>query len=654
MQLKHLAAALLSSLLIMAAPIVSAAADEGIAVSEQTSNESVSETADDESGSEGEAEQKLAADFKVKLKSSYTYTGSTVLPATQDSDFSVKYGDTVLKRNKDYTVQYLNNIKVGYKTAKLRLKGIGEYSGQVDIPFTIKPKRLNINLLTSKNDGFTVGWINDPNALGFQVKYSTDPNFAKNVHSHTVIGKDQATLNSVPTVGEVWYVKVRAFISSDGTVNGTRYGDYSDVRKIKILDGIKSVTIPYISYTYSGKKITPAVKVKGYSGRSYSADSYTVKYTDNVNVGKAGITVTGKSPLSGSYSRYFFVKPKRNKITSIVSVNDGIKLTWERDNTALGYQVLYSTDKNFEKNVHSTTITKLSKTSVGLINVPKKGETWYVKVRSFITKTGVIGSTRYGNYSPAKKITVLYDPDLQYLLSAKDIFKKACELLGSPYNTTYPTNKGTNVVHKDYPLLPTAQARIKGVDCSGLVYWTLRNLGVSITSPQSVAEPGNYYTEDMGMPCLTYEWFSDTRMVPFTDLTMKVNGYPSKGGKLKLIRDQLTNSRTDYYHDDYGNMIPPGSIVLWNNPTGINHMWFYIGYAEGGKEGIKKLLKEKYGITGIQDSAIYYDKNDVDYWKIESAGHGKGCILSNGVLECPARAGTCVWRITADAPEVIK
>ena len=66
----------------------------------------------------------------------------------------------------------------------------------------------------------------------------------------------------------------------------------------------------------------------------------------------------------------------------------------------------YSTDKNFEKNVHSWTTTNISKLSENFSSVPRSGETWYVKVRSFYTKDGKTSSTRYGNYSAVKSIKI--------------------------------------------------------------------------------------------------------------------------------------------------------------------------------------------------------------------------------------------------------
>ena len=125
-------------------------------------------------------------------------------------------------------------------------------------------------------------------------------------------------------------------------------------------------------------------------------------------VGVATITVkgTGKN-TTGTYKKTFVVKPAKNAIKTISSTKGAFKITWTKATAgATGYQVEYSTDKNFAKNVHSYTSTNLSDLSENFSSVPKSGETWYVKVRSFVTKDGKATSTRYGNYSDVKTIKI--------------------------------------------------------------------------------------------------------------------------------------------------------------------------------------------------------------------------------------------------------
>ncbi len=195
------------------------------------------------------------------------------------------------------------------------------------------------------------------------------------------------------------------------TGKGKYAGTYKKTFKVKALDLSSSyakVTIPYSSYTYTGSQIKPTVTVKFKDGDVIPATQYTVSYSDNTKVGVATITVkgTGKN-TTGTYKKTFVVKPAKNAIKTISSTKGAFKITWTKATAgATGYQVEYSTDKNFAKNVHSYTSTNLSDLSENFSSVPKSGETWYVKVRSFVTKDGKATSTRYGNYSDVKTIKI--------------------------------------------------------------------------------------------------------------------------------------------------------------------------------------------------------------------------------------------------------
>lgn len=66
--------------------------------------------------------------------SSYVYDGKAKKPAV-----TVKYGNTVLKKGTDYTVDYRNNKNAG--TAKVIITGKGNYTGTVTKTFTITVKK---------------------------------------------------------------------------------------------------------------------------------------------------------------------------------------------------------------------------------------------------------------------------------------------------------------------------------------------------------------------------------------------------------------------------------------------------------------------------------------------------------------------------------
>ncbi len=91
--------------------------------------------------------------------------------------------------------------------------------------------------------------------------------------------------------------------------------------------------------TYTGKEIKPAVKVT-LDGKEVAAANYDVEYKDNINVGNATVTVTGKAPAyTGSATQTFTIvekafsnsdKPMINIPTQLKGENTiaGTKITW--------------------------------------------------------------------------------------------------------------------------------------------------------------------------------------------------------------------------------------------------------------------------------------------------------------------------------------
>ena len=74
------------------------------------------------------------------------------------------------------------------------------------------------------------------------------------------------------------------------------------------------------------------------------------------------------------------------------------KVTVQKVEGAAGYQIVYSTDKQFKKNVKKVTISGTSKTLGKLA----KGKTYYVKVRAY--KLDENSTKIYGLFSPVKTI----------------------------------------------------------------------------------------------------------------------------------------------------------------------------------------------------------------------------------------------------------
>ncbi|MBR3667025.1 MAG: hypothetical protein IKN66_07715, partial [Ruminococcus sp.] len=157
---------------------------------------------------------------------SYTYTGSAIKPKIT-SVIDV-HGNKVPASS--YGVMYANNTKVGKAT--IVVIGKGSYSGSnVSRTFIIKPKPGTLTL-TSTSGAFKASWTKDTSATGYEVQYTKDKTFKTGVTTYNVSKNTTTSVNfsSKPKTGETWYVKYRAYV----TVNGTKYGNYSAVKSIKI------------------------------------------------------------------------------------------------------------------------------------------------------------------------------------------------------------------------------------------------------------------------------------------------------------------------------------------------------------------------------------------------------------------------------------
>ncbi len=75
-------------------------------------------------------------------------------------------------------------------------------------------------------------------------------------------------------------------------------------------------------------------------------------------------------------------------------------MQWKKDNRSDGYQVQYSTDKKFKKNVKNVVIGK-KQTTKQTIKKLKTGKKYYVRIRSY---KKISGKKYYGTWSSKKTV----------------------------------------------------------------------------------------------------------------------------------------------------------------------------------------------------------------------------------------------------------
>lgn len=317
------------------------------------------------------------ADCTVKLaQSSYTYDGTAKKPAVTIEG---------LTENTDYTVSYSNNVNAG--TATVTVTGIGDYTGTKTATFTIAPKAITasqvsaiksytytgkaitpavtINGLKSGTD-YTVSYSNNINAGTAKVTITGKGNYTGTATVNFTINKKAAKItasNFKKTVGASAF-KLNAKVDSKGK----------------------------LSYASSNKKIATVS----------SAGKVTLKKNA---IGKVTITITAKETTNyKKATKKITVTVAPKSVSGLKATSTSakkVKVTWKKSSNITGYQIQYSTNKNFKKaktiNVKSA---KTKSTTISKLSSKKK---YYVRIRAYKT---VSKTKYYSDWSKAASVKV--------------------------------------------------------------------------------------------------------------------------------------------------------------------------------------------------------------------------------------------------------
>ena len=167
----------------------------------------------------------------------------------------------------------------------------------------------------------------------------------------------------------------------------------------------ETVKLSKTSYTYDGKEKRPGVTVLDEDGDPIARGEYDLVYPKSAkNVGKYTVTIKFKNHYAGTEKRTFTINPKGTALSKVSSPKKAqLKVTWKKQATqTTGYQVQYSTDKNFKKNNKTVTV-KGTKTTSKTISKLSKGKKYYVRVRTYKT---VSKTNFYSGWSKSSSVTV--------------------------------------------------------------------------------------------------------------------------------------------------------------------------------------------------------------------------------------------------------
>ena len=219
----------------------------------------------------------------------------------------------------------------------------------------------------------------------------------------------------------------------------------------------------------------------------------------------------------------------------------------------------------------------------------------------------MLGSSMSGVITANAASTPMENPAFP---SADTVIAKAATLLGTPY--TYG-NKGYWYAYDQGQYTPLSVETINnlGIDCSGLVYYTLTQLGYK-TSGFSWNNP---------VPVDTDHWLTVNDNCTVT--------YDGKTSKVEVEKKNIKTTDRPYWECADGSTITPGSVVVAENPGGIDHAWIYMGEFDSRNDVISYLRSIGVSEKLINSKTVGDGKGSGGkHWRIESSG-SEGVVINN-------------------------
>lgn len=144
---------------------------------------------------------------------------------------------------------------------------------------------------------------------------------------------------------------------------------------------ITKITISSSTFDYTGKRITPNVKVFC-NNIVISKNQYEVTYSNNINVGVGKIVVKGKGKYKGTLTKTFIIIPPSTSISKLSPGIKRVKVNWTKKSSQVdGYQIQYSIYANYKKqkiiNVNGKNVT------AKYLNSLSTDRKYYVRIRTY-------------------------------------------------------------------------------------------------------------------------------------------------------------------------------------------------------------------------------------------------------------------------------
>ena len=169
------------------------------------------------------------------------------------------------------------------------------------------------------------------------------------------------------------------------TVTLTGKGDYTGTRKVPF--AIKPAKLSKCTFSalkdavYSGTAIKPVVTVKFGAAKLKNSTDYTVAYKNNIEVGTATVTLTGKGNFTGAKKLTFAINPKMVSISKLTAGTKQLSVEWAARKDVTGYEIQYGLKSSLSDG--TTVKVKKAATAKKVIKGLKSGKKYYVRIRAY-------------------------------------------------------------------------------------------------------------------------------------------------------------------------------------------------------------------------------------------------------------------------------
>lgn len=239
--------------------------------------------------------------------------------------------------------------------------------------------------------------------------------------------------------------------SSSGTIDGISGKVdcnfwYTNNTKPDADNGIKITKAKFksiASQVYSAKAKTPAPVIT-YDGKTLKKGTdYLLTYANNINIGKATVTVTGINDYSGTKTLTFKILPKpvaglKKKSTKLAKK---VEFTWSKRSYYTGYRIYKKSTQNGTTYSAVTTIKNKATTSY-VSGTLKANRTYFYAVRAYT----LVNGTKY--FSDYTYLTIATNPTVktQQVKKAVSLYKES-DVESGTNKVLLKLTKGETITH---------------------------------------------------------------------------------------------------------------------------------------------------------------------------------------------------------------